>query len=74
MKFTRMIGILSALALAASFSAQAQVKIGVITAATGPAAFVGIPQKNAVASCPGRSAIPPSNTSISMTPATRPKA
>ncbi len=43
---------LSALALAASLSAQAQVKIGVITSATGPTAFVGIPQKNSVALLP----------------------
>ena len=46
------IGTLSALALAASLSAQAQVKIGVIASATGAAAFVGIPQKNAVAMLP----------------------
>ena len=45
-------GTLSALALAASLSAQAQVKIGVITSATGPTAFVGIPQKNTVAMLP----------------------
>jgi branched-chain amino acid transport system substrate-binding protein len=43
---------LAALLLAASLSAQAQVKIGVITAATGTTAFVGIPQKNAVAMLP----------------------
>ena len=43
---------LSGLALAASMSVQAQVKIGVITSATGPTAFVGIPQKNAVALLP----------------------
>jgi len=47
-----MITTLSALALAASLSAQAQVKIGVIPSATGTAAFVGIPQKNAVALLP----------------------
>jgi branched-chain amino acid transport system substrate-binding protein len=46
------IGTLSALALAASLSAQAQVKIGVITSATGPTAFVGIPQKNTIAMLP----------------------
>jgi branched-chain amino acid transport system substrate-binding protein len=39
-------------ALAASLSVQAQVKIGVIASATGPAAFVGISQKNAVALLP----------------------
>jgi branched-chain amino acid transport system substrate-binding protein len=43
---------LSGLALAASMSVQAQVKIGVIASTTGPAAFVGIPQKNAVALLP----------------------
>ena len=43
---------LSVLALGASFSAQAQVKIGVIASATGGAAFVGIPQKNSVALLP----------------------
>ena len=41
---------LSGLALAASV--QAQLKIGVIASSTGPAAFVGIPQKNAVALLP----------------------
>jgi branched-chain amino acid transport system substrate-binding protein len=46
------IATLSALALAASLSVQAQVKIGVIASATGGAAFVGIPQKNAVAMLP----------------------
>ncbi len=39
---------LSGLALAASMSVQAQVKIGVIASSTGPTAFIGIPQKNAV--------------------------
>jgi len=43
---------LSGLALAASMSVQAQVKIGVIASSTGPIAFVGIPQKNAVALLP----------------------
>lgn len=37
---------LSGLALGTALSVQAQVKIGVITSATGPTAFVGIPQKN----------------------------
>ena len=46
------IGVLSALALSASLSAQAQVKIGVITSATGQIAFVGIAQKNSVALLP----------------------
>jgi branched-chain amino acid transport system substrate-binding protein len=52
MKIRGIIGTLSALALTASFSVQAQVKIGVIASATGPAAFVGIPQKNSVALLP----------------------
>lgn len=52
MKIRGVIGTLSALALATSLSAQAQVKIGVITSATGPTAFVGIPQKNTVAMLP----------------------
>ena len=37
------------MALAASLPTHAQVKIGVIASSTGPTAFVGIPQKNAVA-------------------------
>ena len=52
MNIRGVIGVLSGLALAASLSAQAQVKIGVIASATGGAAFVGIPQKNAVAMLP----------------------
>ena len=52
MNIRGVIGIVSALALAASLSAQAQVKIGVIPSATGTAAFVGISQKNAVALLP----------------------
>jgi branched-chain amino acid transport system substrate-binding protein len=52
MNIRGVIGTLSALALAASLSAQAQVKIGVIPSATGTAAFVGISQKNAVALLP----------------------
>ncbi len=43
---------LSAMALAASLSAQAQVKIGVVSSATGTTAFVGIPQKNSMALLP----------------------
>ena len=39
-------------ALAVSVAATAQIKIGVITSATGPAAFVGIPQKNTLALLP----------------------
>ena len=52
MNIRGVIGTLSALALAASLSAQAQVKIGVIPSATGTSAFVGIPQKNSVALLP----------------------
>ena len=54
MKTRAIKGVLSALALAASLSAQAQVKIGVIASATGPTAFVGIPQKNTVPLLPTR--------------------
>ena len=39
-------------ALALSMSAQAQVKVGVMSSATGPVAFVGIPQKNSIAMLP----------------------
>ena len=52
MKIRKVLLALSGLALAASMSAQAQVKIGVIASASGPTAFVGIPQKNAVALLP----------------------
>jgi branched-chain amino acid transport system substrate-binding protein len=58
MKLRPITALLPALALAASLSvagttpALAQVKIGVITSSTGPTAFVGIPQKNAVALLP----------------------
>ena len=43
---------LSALTLATSLSAEAQIKIGVIPSATGTSAFIGISQKNAVALLP----------------------
>jgi branched-chain amino acid transport system substrate-binding protein len=52
MAIRKITGTLSALLLAASLSAQAQVKIGVITSATGQIAFVGIPQRNTVALLP----------------------
>src|SRR5258706_4735536 len=42
---------LAAIALIAA-NALAQVKIGVITSATGPTSFVGTPQKNSVALLP----------------------
>ncbi|WP_332670937.1 ABC transporter substrate-binding protein [Aromatoleum sp.] len=45
---------LSALVLAASLSAHAQVKIGVVSSATGPTALVGIPQKNTVPLLPAK--------------------
>ena len=47
---------LAAAAVAALFSlpAAAQVKIGVVTSATGPTALVGIPQKNTVPLLPAR--------------------
>ncbi|WP_211166918.1 ABC transporter substrate-binding protein [Aromatoleum evansii] len=53
----KMLGIrlaLSGLVLAASLSANAQVKIGVVSSATGPTALVGIPQKNTVALLPAK--------------------
>ena len=53
-KSTTVLLALSGLALATSLSAQAQVKIGVITSATGPTAFVGIPQKNTTALLPAK--------------------
>ena len=45
--------IFGALLLSAVFlgSAHAQVKVGVVSSATGPIAMVGIPQKNTVALC-----------------------
>jgi len=48
--------ILCGLAVSAmlAVTAHAQVKIGVITSATGPTAFVGVPQKNSVALLPKR--------------------
>ncbi|MDK9704144.1 MAG: ABC transporter substrate-binding protein [Sulfuritalea sp.] len=52
MKARKLLLALSGLALAASMSVQAQVKIGVIASSTGAIPFVGIPQKNAVALLP----------------------
>jgi branched-chain amino acid transport system substrate-binding protein len=52
MKMKAIAGVLSVLALAAAMPVQAQVKIGVIASATGPTAFVGIPQKNSIALMP----------------------
>ncbi|MFY9511475.1 MAG: ABC transporter substrate-binding protein [Rubrivivax sp.] len=45
---------LAALLALAALPALAQVKIGVVTSATGPTALVGIPQKNSVALLPTR--------------------
>ncbi|WP_211167234.1 ABC transporter substrate-binding protein [Aromatoleum evansii] len=46
--------VLSGLALAAALSANAQVRIGVVSSATGPTALVGIPQKNTVPLLPAK--------------------
>jgi branched-chain amino acid transport system substrate-binding protein len=54
MKMHRIPMALSGLILAASMSAHAQVKIGVISSATGPTALVGIPQKNTVPLLPAK--------------------
>ncbi len=43
---------LTALALGFAASAQAQIKIGVTVSATGPAASLGIPEKNTIPLCP----------------------
>jgi len=51
--------ILSAVAFSATFAcsiANAEIKIGVVTSATGPIALVGIPQKNTVALLPDSAA------------------
>ena len=53
MKLRRVLCALAASAAVAA-AAHAQVKIGVITSATGPGSFVGIPQKNSVALLPKR--------------------
>ncbi|MBI4985890.1 MAG: ABC transporter substrate-binding protein, partial [Rhodocyclales bacterium] len=52
MQASKLLLALSGLALAVAMPVQAQVKIGVIASSTGPTAFVGIPQKNAVALLP----------------------
>lgn len=54
MQIRKLVLALSGLALAASMSVQAQVKIGVIASSTGAIPFVGIPQKNAVALLPNK--------------------
>ncbi len=50
-RFLRGVAAVLGVAMVAS-GAQAQVKIGVVTSATGPTAFVGVPQKNSVALLP----------------------
>lgn len=52
MRFTSFVAATALFAALGAGPAQAQVKIGVITSATGPTAMVGIPQKNAVALLP----------------------
>ena len=52
MQARKLLTALSGLALAAAMPVLAQVKIGVIASSSGPTAFVGIPQKNAVALLP----------------------
>jgi branched-chain amino acid transport system substrate-binding protein len=51
MRMRQVLGVLAASAAMAA-PAHAQVKIGVITSATGPTSFVGAPQKNTVALLP----------------------
>ena len=53
MKYSKIMGslLLGALMLG---NAQAQVKVGVVSSATGPVAMVGIPQKNTVSLLPGK--------------------
>jgi branched-chain amino acid transport system substrate-binding protein len=46
------LGVLLTVVAAVSLSVHAQVKVGVITSATGPTAFVGGPQKNSMALLP----------------------
>ncbi len=53
MRFLSILGALAVGAVAAA-PAHAQVKIGVITSATGPTSFVGVAQKNSVALLPKR--------------------
>ncbi|HET7033543.1 MAG TPA: ABC transporter substrate-binding protein, partial [Casimicrobiaceae bacterium] len=53
MKLRRLLYALAA-SVAMIAAAHAQVKIGVITSATGPTSFVGVPQKNSVALLPKR--------------------
>src|ERR1700704_4811180 len=53
MKIRYLLGVLAASG-AMAVTAHAQVKIGVITSATGPTSFVGVPQKNSMALLPKR--------------------
>lgn len=52
MKLRQLASALAVLTAFATTSAFAQVKVGVVTSATGPTALVGIPQKNSVALLP----------------------
>lgn len=52
MKLRTLVRVLAVLTAFVTASALAQVKIGVVTSATGPTALVGIPQKNSVALLP----------------------
>ncbi|MCK0511673.1 ABC transporter substrate-binding protein [Aromatoleum buckelii] len=54
MKMKTMLMVLSGLFLTASLPSHAQVRIGVVSSATGPTALVGIPQKNTVALLPAK--------------------
>lgn len=54
MNIKPVVGALLGVVVAVSLSVHAQVKVGVITSATGPTAFVGGPQKNSVALLPKR--------------------
>lgn len=63
----------AAVALSLPLIASAQVKVGVTIAATGPAASLGIPERNTVALLPRKSTVPRSNGSCSTTPPIRRK-
>src|SRR6202163_56756 len=52
MKRTIICGVATAAMLVLVATSQAQIKIGVTVSATGPAASLGIPEKNTVAMCP----------------------
>ena len=52
MNRTIICGVAAATMLTLTGAAHAQIKIGVTVSATGPAASLGIPEKNTVAMCP----------------------